>query len=96
MKAIHTEFLHALVLTDIDKREIRKVVRNKCAEKRKINLLKDVKNGKRFQEKVIKLVDVGVPNLCGHFKNAVLEACDEVCGKKRVRRRKILGGGMKR
>ena len=35
---------------------------------------------------VIKLVDVGAPNLCGHFKDGVLMLCDEVCGKKRGRR----------
>ena len=43
---------------------------------------------KRFEEKVTKLVDVGVPNLLGHFKDGVLMACDEVCGKKRGRRSK--------
>ena len=42
----------------------------------------------RFEEKVTKLVDVGVPNLWGHFKDGVLVACDEVCGKKSGRRSK--------
>ena len=42
----------------------------------------------RFEERVIKLVDVGAPNLCRHFKDGVLEACDEVCGKKTKRRSK--------
>ena len=37
---------------------------------------------KRFEEKVIKLVDVGAPDLWGHFKDGVLKACDEVCGKR--------------
>ena len=27
------------------------------------------------QEKVIKLVDIGMPNLWRHFKDGVLEAC---------------------
>ena len=61
-------------------------MRKTCAERRKITLLKDVKIRKRFEEKVIKLVDVAVPNLWGHFKDGVLKACDEVCGKKRGRR----------
>ena len=43
---------------------------------------------KRFEEKVIKLVDVGVPNLRGHFVDRVLKVCGEVCGKKRERRSK--------
>ena len=42
----------------------------------------------RFEEKGTKLVDVGAPNLWGHFKDGVLKACDVVCGKKRGRRNK--------
>ena len=82
------EHQHALVIADIDKRKIRKVVRKTCAQRRKITLQKDVKIRKRFKEKVTKLVDVGVPNLWEHFKDGVLKACDEVCGKKRGRRNK--------
>ena len=43
VKAIPGEFQHALVITDIDKKKIRKVVKKTCAETRKIILLKDVK-----------------------------------------------------
>ena len=63
-------------------------MRKTCAERRKITLLKDVKISMRFEEKVSKLVEVGVDNLWGHFKDGVLEACDEVCGKTRGRRSK--------
>ena len=45
------------MVANIDKKKIRKVVRKTCAERRKISLLKDVKIRKRFEEKVIKLVD---------------------------------------
>ena len=69
MKAIPGVFQHALVIADIDKRKIRKVVRKTCAVRRKITLKKDVKIRKRFEEKVIKLVDVGVPNLWGYFND---------------------------
>ena len=34
---------------------------------------------------MIELVDVGVPSLWGHFKDGVLEACVELCWKKRWR-----------
>ena len=88
MKATPGEFHHALVIVDIDKQKIRKVVKKACAGRRKISLLKDVKIRKQFKEKVIKLVDVGVPNLRGHFKDGVLKACDEVCGKEMWRRSK--------
>ena len=77
------------MIADIDKRKVRKVVGKICTERRKIALLKDVKIGKRFEEEVIELVDVEAPHLWGHFKDGVLEACDEVCGKKKGR--KIIG-----
>ena len=63
MKAIPGEFQHALVIADMDKRKIRKVVRMTCGERIKITLLKDVNIRKRFLEKVTKLVDVVAPNL---------------------------------
>ena len=88
VKAIPGEFQHALVIADIDKRKIGKVVRKTCAGRRKISLLKDVKIRKQFEERVIKLVDVGAPDLWGHFMDGVSKACDEVCGKKRGRRSK--------
>ena len=43
---------------------------------------------KQFEEKVMKLVVVGVPNTWGHFKDGVLKACNEVCEKKMGRRSK--------
>ena len=79
---ISVEFQHALVIADIDKRKIRKVVRKTCAERRKITLLKDVKIRKRFEEELTELVNVVAPNLWEHFKDEVLKACDEVCGKR--------------
>ena len=88
VKANPVEFQHALVVADIDKKKIRYVVRKTCAEKRKIRLVKDVKIRKQFEEKVIKLVDVGSPNSWVHFKDRVLNACDKVCGKNRGERSK--------
>ena len=68
VKAICGEFQNALVIADIDKMKIRKVVRKTCTERGKISLLKDVKIRQRFREKVTELVDVGSPSLWGHFK----------------------------
>ena len=97
VKTMPGEFQHALVIADIHKRKIKKVVKKACDERRKINRLKDVKVRKRLEEKVIKLVDVEMPNLWGHFKDGITKACDEVCGKKRGGEvTEILGGGMKR
>ena len=97
MNEIPGEIQHALVMADIDKRKIRKVVRKTCAERRKITLLKDVKMMKRFEEKETKFVDLGAPNLWGHFMDGVLMACDEMCGKKMGgKEKKIYHGGMMR
>ena len=63
-------------------------MRKTCAERRKITLVKYLKTGKRFEEKVVKLVDVGTPNLWGYVWDRLLKGCDEVCGKKRGRRSK--------
>ena len=63
MKAIPGEFQHALLIVDIDKKKIRKVVRKTCAGRRKICLLKYLMIRKRYDETVMKLVDIGAPNL---------------------------------
>ena len=87
-KVIPVEFQPTLVIADTDNRKIRKVARKTCAERRKITLLKDVKIRKQFKEKVIKLADVGAPNLWGHFNDEVLKACHEVCWRKRGEKKK--------
>ena len=38
---------------------------------------------KKIIRKVTKLVDVQASNLCGHFKDGIIKAYDEVCEKKR-------------
>ena len=52
VNSIPGQFYHALVIADIDKKKIMKVVRKKCAERRKITLQNDVKIRRRYQEKV--------------------------------------------
>ena len=61
MKEIQEELQHAYDGTDIDMK-IRNV-RKTHIERRKTNLLNDVKIRKKFQEKVIELIDVGATNL---------------------------------
>ena len=70
------------------------IVRKTCTQRRKISLLKE----RWFEEKVIKLVNIGLSNLRGHFKHGVLKACDEVCGKRRGggEVKETRGGGMQR
>ena len=57
-------------------------MRKTSADRREVSLLKYVKNRKRFEEKVIKLVDVEAQNMWGYFKDGILR---HVCGKSRGR-----------
>ena len=51
--------------------------------RKKISLQKEVKIRKRYEEKVIKLVNIGAQSLWGHFKDGVSKACDDVLKKVR-------------
>ena len=86
MKAIPWELQHQLVVTDIDKRKLKKVVKNKQTFRRRVWKLKGNNIQTKFQKSVKELVDVDAPNLWDTFKNSTLQACDEVCGKKKGRR----------
>ena len=67
------------MVTDINKRKLKKVVKNKHTVRRKVWKLKEHNIKARFQKRVKELVDA--PNW-NTFKNGMLQACDEVCGKK--------------
>ena len=56
MKTIPGEFQLVLVVADIDKKNIRNIVRKICIERRRISLLKDVKIRKHFEYKVVELI----------------------------------------
>ena len=59
-------------------------------------MLKDRNIRKRFEGKVIKLIDIGDPKMCGHVNGKILKECDEVCGKKRVEEAKEKYGAEKK
>ena len=74
------------MVTDIRKNRLKKVVTNEQTFRRKVWKLKENNMKTRFQERVMELVDVDAPNLWNTFKNSMLQACDEVCGKKKGRK----------
>ena len=49
-------------------------------------MLKENNVKTKFQERVREVVDVEAPNLRNTFKNVMLKAWDEVCGKIKGRR----------
>ena len=85
VKAIPWQLQLRLVVTGINKRKMKKVVKNKQTIKRRVWKLKENKMKTRFQERVRELVDGDAANLWNTFKNSMLQACDEVCGKKKDR-----------
>ena len=72
--------------TDTDKRKMKKVVKIEQTIRRRIWKLKKNKMKARFQERVKELVNVDAPNLWNTIKNGMLQACDEVCRKKKSKR----------
>ena len=73
MKAIPWELQHWLVVTDIDKRKLKKVVNNEQTFRR-VWKLKENNMKTQFNKRVKKLVDVDAPNLWKTFKNRMLQS----------------------
>ena len=74
------------MVTDIDKRKLKKIMKNEQTIRRRVWKLKESNTKTRFQERVKELVDVDAPNLCNTLKNGRFQACDEVCRKKKGRK----------
>ena len=80
------EFQHRLVVVDLDKKVLKKVVRKQQIIRRKIWMLNENQTRVRFEKRINTLVSTDAPDLWKTFKDDVLKACDEVCGKKKSRR----------
>ena len=65
-------------------------------ERRKISLLVGVKIRKRFEEKVIELVDVKAPNLWDISRMGLERNVMRCVGRRGGEVKEICGGGMKR
>ena len=85
MKVIPGELQHRLVVADLVKKKVKKVVRKEAFKRRKVWKLKEDDTRTRFKGRVRELVSVDTPDLWKNFEG-VLRACDEVCGKKNGRR----------
>ena len=85
VKTIPSELQLRLIVVDVDKRKL-KVVRKERTVRRKVWTFKDNETRTTFEERVSELVSVDAPDLWGSFKNGLIKACDEVCGKKTGRR----------
>ena len=81
VKVIPWELQHRLVVVDLDKKVLKKVVRKERII-RKIWKLNENRTRVRFEKIVKELVSTDAPDLWKIFRHGVLKACDKLCGKK--------------
>ena len=62
------------------------MVRKEAFKRRKVWKLREDDTMARFKGRVRELVSVDAPDLWQNFKEGILRACDEVCGKRKGRR----------
>ena len=86
VKVISGELQHRLVVTDLVKKKVKKVVRKEVIERRKVWELKEDDTREIFEGRVRELVSTDAPDLWKCFREGVLKACDKECGKKKGRR----------
>ena len=82
VKVIPWELQHRLLVAEVDKRKLNKVVKKESRVKRMVWKLKEREMQEKFERRVKELVDVKTTNLWESFRDGVLTACDELCGKK--------------
>ena len=82
VKVMLGELQQRLVVTDLVKKKVKKAVRKKAIERRKVWKLKEDDTRARFEWRV----STDAPDLWKCFTEGMLKACDEVCGKKKGRR----------
>ena len=80
------ELQHRMVVVDLDKKILKKVVRKEPMIRRKIWKLNENQTRVRFEKRVKELVSTDAPDLWKTCRDGVLKACDELCGKKKSRR----------
>ena len=77
-KVIPWELQHRLLVVDVDKRKLNKVVKKESRVKHMIWKLKERKMQEKFERRVEELVDVETTNLWESFRDGVLMACGEL------------------
>ena len=86
VKVIPWELQHRMVVVDLDRKVLKKIVRKARIIRRKIWKLNENQTRVRFEKRVKELVSTDAPDLWKTFRDGVLKACAELCGKKKFRR----------
>ena len=84
VKVIPGELQHRLVVVDVEEQKLKKSVKKNKRVRRRVWKLKEKEIKEKF-ERIRKLVDIASKDLWGSYKNGVLKACDELCGKTKAR-----------
>ena len=85
MKVIPGKLQHRLVVVDVEEQKLKKSVKKSKRVRWRVWKLKEKEIKEKFQERIGKLVDIDSKDLWGSFKDGVLKACDELCGKTKAR-----------
>ena len=85
-KVIRLDLQHRLLVADVDKSKLNKDVKKESRVKGMVWKLKEREMQEKFERRVEELVDVEATNLWESFRDGALKACDELCGKKKVKK----------
>ena len=83
VKVIPRELQHRLVVVDLDKMVLKKIMGKQRIIRGKIWKLNENRTRVRFEKRVKELVSTDAPDFWKTLKDGVLKACDEVYGKKK-------------
>ena len=86
VKIIPWKLQYPLLVADVDKRKLNKVVMKESRVKCMVWKLRQKEMQEKFERRVEELADVKTTNLLKFFIDGVVKACDELCGKKKVRK----------
>ena len=84
-KVIPEELQHKLVVVDEEEQKLKNLVKKSKRVRWRVWKLKEIEIKEKFEERVVELVDTDSMDLWGSYKNGVLKACDELCGKTKGR-----------
>ena len=86
MKVIPGELHHRLVVVDVEERKLKKSVKKSKRVRWRVWELQEKEIKEEFERRVVELVDAEAVDLWESYKNGVLKACDDLCGKTKGRR----------
>ena len=86
VKVIPGELQHRLVVVDVEERKLKKSVKKSKRVRWRVWKLQEKEIKKDFEGRVVELVDAEAVDLWESYKNGVLKACDDLCGKTKGRR----------